>query len=298
MVSPLQTNDNKVVTALADFVPRCDIHPELLLKLQGRLQTTLDIEKLLSIFFEEIQASVQVDGIQYARPQSADLFNLGKKSKHEIHYTLQTQKDEMGELVFYRNTRFREQELANLEGLLTALVYPLRNSLHYLEALEASFKDTLTGAHNRAAMQQIITREMELSKRHKRSLAILMLDIDHFKSINDNYGHCMGDKVIKDVVESITLSTRQTDICFRYGGEEFLVMLNNTHLKDVLKISERIRQHIAQKRFVFEQQSFRITASIGFTHLQPSDTLESFIHRADKGLYLAKYNGRNQVIGA
>lgn len=298
MVSPLQFNDNKVVTALADFTPQCDVRPELLFKLQGRLQTTLELEKLLEIFFAETQSSVAIDGAQYNRPGAKPAIQVGKRSKHEIHYTLQTQENDLGELVFYRSTRFREQELANLEGLLSVLVYPLRNALHYLEAIEASYKDALTGAHNRAALQQILTREIELSKRHKRSLAILMLDIDHFKSINDQYGHCMGDKVLKEIVDSIALSTRQTDICFRYGGEEFLVMLNNTHVKDAWSISERIRQNIAQKRFVFEQQSFYVTASIGFTHLQPSDDLESFIDRADKALYLAKDNGRNQVIGA
>lgn len=296
MVSPL-SRDNKVVTALADFTPQCDIHPEVLIKLQGRLQTTLDLEELLQIFFDGIQESVRLDGLHYVRPNSSSFIEIGTAARHNVRYNLQTQKEDIGELVFQRSTRFREQELANIEGLLSTLVFPLRNALQYLDAIEASYKDALTGAYNRAFLDQTLEREMEICRRQQGSLALLMLDLDHFKSINDNYGHCVGDTVIKEVVNCINQSIRQTDICFRYGGEEFLVMLNNASIKDVYHISERIRQSINNERFMYEKEPFKVTASIGFTQMQAFDNQESLIERADQALYQAKNNGRNQVLG-
>lgn len=298
MVSPVQFSDNKVVTALADFTPQCDLQPEVLIQLQGRLQTTLDIEALLNIFFDHIQQAVRVEGLSYLRPEKPQQINLGLKARHKVCYSLQTQLDTIGELVFLRNSRFREQELANIEGLISTLVYPLRNALHYQQAIEASYKDPLTGAYNRAFLEQTLEREMKISQRQHTSLAILMLDIDHFKTINDRYGHYMGDTAIKEVVNCIQDSIRETDICFRYGGEEFLILLNDSHLKDTFKISERIRSCIEAKRFVYEQNSFKVTASIGFTHMQPHDSQQCLIERADKALYQAKLNGRNQIIGS
>lgn len=297
MVTPLQSKDHKVVTALADFTPKCDVHPDVLIKLQGRLQTTLDFTQLLTIFFEGIQQSVRVEGLQYVRPNSSNSIEIGTLARHKIRYSLQTQQEDMGELVFFRDSRFREQELANLEGLISSLVYPLRNALHYQQAIEASYKDPMTGAYNRATLEQTLEREIEISRRQQSSLALLMLDIDYFKEINDRYGHLMGDTVIKDVMNCINQSIRQTDICFRYGGEEFLILLNNTNIKDAFKISERIRNSVAAKRFICEQESFKVTVSIGYTQLHPIDNQQSFIKRADQALYQAKDNGRNQVLG-
>ena len=262
-----------------------------------RLQTSLEFEHLLDLFFHEIQQSVLVDGMSYQPPKVNLTISTGKQSRHKIRYQLQTQDDDMGELVFYRSTRFREQELANLEGLLSTLVYPLRNALHYHSALQASFQDPLTGVGNRAALNHTLEREMELAKRHQQSLAVLMLDIDYFKRINDTYGHCMGDKALKEVANSILHCIRQTDVCFRYGGEEFLVLLNNTSIKGAWVISERIRQYVEQLRFVSDGQSFQVSISVGYTNMQPQDTRDSLIHRADTALYQAKNQGRNQVIG-
>lgn len=115
---------------------QCDIRPELLMKLQGKLQTSLDTEQLLAIFFTDIQQAVLLDGISF---ESGDgLFNaaVGKNERHKITYVLQTNEEFIGRLTFQRAIRFREQELANLEGLLSTLVYPFRNAALYRQALE------------------------------------------------------------------------------------------------------------------------------------------------------------------
>ena len=302
MVTRLQSSDraalteDKQVTSFSDLMPKPDIKPELLLKLSSRLQTTLELELLLDIFFNEIKHAVLVDSMCYSNSNQNLLNSYGKVGIHSCTYRLTTHKDYMGELTFSRSTRFREHELANIEGLISTLVYPLRNAVHYTEALAAAFRDPLTGAGNRIALDKTLSREVELAKRHSQPLSVLMLDIDHFKNVNDTYGHAMGDEVLKQVVKSITACIRQTDMCFRYGGEEFLIMLASADSEGAHRIAERIRYSIEAAVFTHKKGSLSITSSIGSATLFASDTMRSICERADSALYKAKNSGRNQVI--
>lgn len=302
MVSSLHLDEqaaprsNRTITPIGDAFPKPDIRPELLLKLQSRLQTTLEVEQLLNIFLEEARYSVQVDGISYSYQPNNIAQSIGLHTRHNIRYQLQNQQDDLGELVFYRATRFRERELANIEGLLTTLVFPLRNALQYQKAKLAASIDPLTGAGNRFALEQTLAREVDLAKRHQLDLSILMLDIDFFKVVNDSYGHCTGDKVLKEMAKTIMQCIRQSDICFRYGGEEFLILLSSTNNTDAQLIAERIRQSISELRFVTERGNLQITASIGCASLQAEEGYMELIERADSFLYQAKHAGRNQVV--
>lgn len=301
MVSPLHSNgraelDDKVVTSFGDLAARPDLRPELLLRLSGKLQTTLDLSQLLEIFFNGIQQAVLVDGLSYSHSGLNLLATQGRTSVHSASYRLQSQDDYIGDISFHRSTRFREHELANLEGLMTTLVYPVRNALRYHEALAAAFRDPLTGAGNRVALDNTLTREIELSKRHNQQLSILMLDLDHFKMVNDEFGHSMGDRVLKEAALCLSSCIRQTDMCFRYGGEEFLIMLSNAEHAGALRIAERIRQSISAMTFQHEKGPLQITTSIGVATMTLDDNRETLLHRADMALYQAKHNGRNQVV--
>jgi diguanylate cyclase (GGDEF)-like protein len=302
MVTRLQSSnraalsEDKQITPFADLMPKPDIKPELLLKLSSRLQTTLELQPLLDIFFNEMKHAVLVDSMCYSNSNQNLLCSYGKEGIHTCTYRLTTHKDYMGELTFSRSTRFREHELANIEGLISTLVYPLRNAVRYTEALAAAFRDPLTGAGNRIALDKTLEREVELAKRHNQPLSVLMLDIDHFKNVNDTFGHAMGDEVLKRVVKSITASIRQTDMCFRYGGEEFLIMLANADTKGAHRIAERIRSSIEESIFTHAKGSLSITSSIGSATLYPQDTMHSICERADNALYKAKNSGRNRVI--
>ena len=198
MVNPLHSNgqaelrDDKIVTSFGELAPRPDLNPELLLRLTGKLQTTLDIEQLLEIFFNEIQDALLVAGLPFQHDSQDLRLKQGKQSQHSVSYRLQTQGDYMGELSFHRSTRFREHELANIEGLLTTLVYPVRNALRYHAAIAAAFKDPLTGAGNRAALDRTLQREIELAKRHQQPVPFLILDPDRVKPINHNHAHPPG----------------------------------------------------------------------------------------------------------
>ncbi len=300
MVSPMngraELRDDKVITPFGDLAPRPDIRPEVLLRLSGKLQTTLELSQLLEIFLEEIQQAVLIDGLSFHHEPSNTSIAVGRNSLHTANYRLQTQQDYMGDIAFHRSTRFREHELANIEGLMTALVYPMRNALRYHEALAAAFRDPLTGAGNRVALDKTLNREIELAKRHDQALSILMLDLDHFKRVNDEFGHSMGDKVLKEAVNAMAGCIRKTDMCFRYGGEEFLIMLSSADQAGALRIAERVRMGIGQMLFSNSKGSLQVTTSVGCATLQMSDSLEDIVSRADAALYVAKDQGRNRVI--
>jgi len=223
-------------------------------------------------------------------------FCTGEKARHSCGYRLITQQDNLGEICFYNNKRFSEQVLEMIEIVLGVLVSPLRNTLNYRDALTASLTDPLTGAGNRIAMNDTLKREIELAKRHNEDLALLMIDLDNFKAVNDKHGHIVGDLVLKKVVDALKLVNRQTDLSFRYGGEEFVVLLNKTDLDGAKVIGDRIRKSVEALRINLTQDSLQVTISIGASAQLANDNMESLLQRADTALYQAKNEGKNRVV--
>lgn len=152
--------------------------------------------------------------------------------------------------------------------------------------------DKLTQAYNRAKFDEIIEREMERSKRHSRPLSLLMFDIDHFKDVNDTYGHVVGDYVLKTIAELVRKNMRKIDYFVRWGGEEFIIIASETGLETARKTAERLRKIIGNYSF---DKAGGVTVSFGITQLKKDDTADTFIKRADDSLYKAKANGRNRV---
>lgn len=297
-VSSFSASQNDKLTPYSELAAKPQIKHDILVRLSTFLQTSLDYQALLTIFRREIEAVVLIDGLHFENAENKIDFCIGHQGPHSSSYQLKAQSEKLGDITFYRNTRFREHELANLEALMGTLVYPLRNAMRYREALDQAFKDPLTGAGNRIALDDNLSREMELAKRHKYDLSLLMLDLDHFKAINDRYGHLVGDDVLKVVVKTIQKCIRQTDICFRYGGEEFVVLLNNANIGNARLIAERIRMDIAELCIETEQGLLQATVSSGLALLDENDSLNDLLKRADEALYKAKNTGRNKVIVA
>ncbi len=152
--------------------------------------------------------------------------------------------------------------------------------------------DPLTRVFNRRKILHELEKEYERSKRFKQPLSILMIDIDHFKRVNDTYGHLVGDLVLQKVAKVIKNSIRKIDLVGRYGGEEFLVILPGTPLQGAVRVAERIRKKIEEENFPIVGH---ITVSVGAAELREYDDIESLIHRADEKLYEAKKSGRNRV---
>lgn len=154
--------------------------------------------------------------------------------------------------------------------------------------------DALTGIYNREQIVNILTQALEdLPNDH--ALCLIMADLDHFKKVNDNHGHLVGDAVLKWIANRLRRSMRAFDDIGRYGGEEFLIVLQNTDLDEGMEIASRLGQVVSGAPFHGDDIKIKMTMSMGLTQYRPGDTLRSFIERADAALYQAKHTGRNRV---
>ncbi|TDY04204.1 sensor domain-containing diguanylate cyclase [Thiohalophilus thiocyanatoxydans] len=152
--------------------------------------------------------------------------------------------------------------------------------------------DSLTGLANRREFTRVASLEVQRSKRHGNPLSLIMYDLDHFKRINDSFGHSVGDDILRAVSEIARVTVRKTDLVGRWGGEEFMVLLPQTPLEDAALLAERFQKALDDHDF---PSVGHVTASFGVTGLRPEDALDSLVLRVDKALYRAKKNGRNRV---
>ncbi|MDR5906711.1 diguanylate cyclase [Franzmannia qiaohouensis] len=165
---------------------------------------------------------------------------------------------------------------------------------HEAHLRELSDTDELTGLANRRKLMCRLDEEISSARRHGSPLSLMLIDLDHFKGINDTWGHLQGDQVLEDLARLCELQLREEDIPARLGGEEFAVILPLTPLSHCLPLAERLREAIALHDFGFG--AGRVTASIGIAEYRLGEPREAFIERADRRLYRAKHQGRNQVL--
>lgn len=183
-----------------------------------------------------------------------------------------------------------EVKLAKVESE----VFKLKDSLEH--ARDEASVDPLTGVANRRAYDERIAVEMERWKRRKEPLVVAILDVDHFKQVNDNYGHPVGDKVLKTISQLLNKKIRESDFFGRIGGEEFAIIFSDSSLDNALVRLDKIRQSVGNCKFGSKGQRVVITMSAGCAEVKPSDSSESIYERADEALLAAKKNGRNQSL--
>jgi diguanylate cyclase len=199
----------------------------------------------------------------------------------------------------YQSTEQAQQHLAQqLETLgakIKAMEVEAEKNRTTLEIQrKKALQDTLTELPNREAYNERAQVEVQRWQRYGRSLSVAVFDIDHFKRINDTFGHQAGDRVIKVIGRSIAKRLREVDFFCRYGGEEFVALMPETDSQTALGVLEKIREAIANAAFNYKEQPLAITVSIGVTEFKTNDTLESAFERADHALYAAKSAGRNR----
>ncbi|MBI2060906.1 MAG: diguanylate cyclase [Nitrospirae bacterium] len=192
---------------------------------------------------------------------------------------------------------FDPMDQLNVSRMSDQLALVVNNILMHERAQELSRRDSLTGLLNHATFQLEMDALFNTAARYNRDLSVVMVDLDHFKLINDKYGHLFGDKVLVSVGWNIRQLCRQADISGRYGGEEFILVLPETDLEGAVKMAERLREGIKGTRFLREGLPVEVRASAGVSSIasgRPRDKAE-LIQQADQALYLAKRNGRDRV---
>ncbi|GGX38910.1 sensor domain-containing diguanylate cyclase [Saccharospirillum salsuginis] len=155
--------------------------------------------------------------------------------------------------------------------------------------------DPLTETANRRAFMEELSDEIQRSRRYRHPLTLLALDVDHFKSVNDRFGHVMGDTVLRMLADTVRSQLRDTDFFARMGGEEFTVLLPETELKTGARLAERLRQSIEAVRMASDDAEFQISTSVGVAELADAEEPDGLLNRADRALYAAKASGRNRV---
>ncbi|MGG7648754.1 diguanylate cyclase [Pseudomonas sp. ES4] len=242
----------------------------------------------------DTQIREQVDGLQSSMQEAADLDDL----KHVLENHLEGLLGTMDQHQKQRDER--EQEVAaRLHSLAERVAHMEQEALGYREHLEEQRQkaliDPLTGLPNRAAWSERLDHEINLWQQHGNTLLLAMLDLDHFKRINDNYGHLAGDKVLKIIANVLRKRLRGTDFIARFGGEEFVLLMPDTGPTAGAKLLEKLRASIEACPFHFKGEPVTITISMGLTAFKPGEHSDLVLKRADQALYRAKHAGRNQV---
>jgi len=270
-------------------------HEQLQRRFALQLQSSLEADRILSMFFDNLQPLIPLNALTYKHLGTDLRLEFGERARHSASYRMTYEGEQLGEIGFQRDRRFSEDELAQLESLLASLLYPLRNALLYRSASLSALRDPLTGAGNRIALDQSLAREIEIARRQQQPLSVLMLDIDHFKTINDTHGHATGDEVLRAVSHTIKDRLRNIDQVFRFGGEEFLIVMTNTGRESAALVGERLRNAALQLTYPVQGSPVELTVSLGCSTLLPGESPDSLVRRADTALYAAKRQGRNRL---
>jgi len=272
-----------------------DVQQQIMLDISMRLQQSLDVEWVIQSFMETMHSFLLFDGYSFEKDEPGLQIQMGRQQGHKMSYGLTIEDTQLGELVVYRGRKFSEPELTFFENILCALIYPLRNAIQFNQATLLAHKDALTGVNNRSTFDNVMNREINLALRQKHDFSMLVIDIDFFKKVNDTYGHSAGDAVLKEVADTIQHNLRTSDLVFRYGGEEFVTILNDADCDTAYVTANRILESIRDVKVDYQGQTLSVSVSIGLACLEKGDTATSIFNRADTALYEAKNSGRDQI---
>jgi len=272
-----------------------ELEQQARLDLAMSLQMSLDLDWIINKFMEHIHSYFLFDGFAYTHSESNTQIKIARQKGHSSSYNLSLEEFGLGKLELFRGRKFTESELMLLENLLGILVYPLRNAIQYNQAVLLAHSDALTGVKNRSTFDDSLVREINLAQRYGQDFTMLVIDIDFFKKINDTYGHKVGDDALKVIAKTIQNSIRTTDMLFRYGGEEFVVLLGSTDCEKSYCIADRILESVRGINMQVKGQVLDLSVSIGMACLNIQDNGESLFNRADAAMYSAKNDGRDQI---
>jgi len=260
------------------------------------LQSSLDINILIQLFDNELRKISSHSYLNYKNSIEKINISLGELIEEKLTFDLKVDNNSLGKLVISRNSEFSKWEIDKINDLVSVLIQPINNALIYRQAITNASTDPITELNNRMLFNKIIEQEIEFAQRYKQKLLLMMLDLDNFKKINDSYGHTTGDLLLHNIGKILIKLMRRSDLVFRYGGDEFCIILRNTSLDGASTLADRIRKDISEQNFNCNNIEIKTSISIGLVKLHEDDNSIKFIERADNLLYEAKKLGRNNVI--
>ncbi len=262
------------------------------ISLVEQLQTTLDIEQQLTIFLEALSNSFKISAIDLETYHGR--FTTGKAAKgcETLALPIRIHDQLMGRVLYHSQKPITDILLSSLSNFQKRLVFPLRNALAFWQLQQLALKDSLTGIGNRTSYNEAISRAISHSKRYNTPFSLLVMDLDNFKQVNDNFGHQTGDELLVQFVNLANKCLRNTDQFFRFGGDEFAIILEHDKKSSASIVSNRLLSTVKDSDIV---KKFHVSVSIGAAISATEDLESTIFAKADKALYQAKQAGKNCV---
>ncbi|NQZ08176.1 MAG: GGDEF domain-containing protein [Algicola sp.] len=255
-----------------------------------QLQTTLEIDQLLEIFSMEAAKTVRFCGLTLNFANETVAVRGSIPGRHRICFNITAGGNTLAQLSYSLTEGLTKNAIRQLEKLHQQFGYPLRNALSFHKVKRLALKDALTGLSNRGHFDDSLVQAITHAKRKRSTFAMIMLDLDNFKQVNDAFGHQAGDEVIKEFASILNRSIRGDDSAFRLGGDEFTIIASDQEDCEANVICTRIQHNVATNPIMIK---YTVSTSIGYTFFQQNDSVASLYTRTDNALYAAKDFGRN-----
>lgn len=263
-------------------------------------KTILEMSVLLTIEEEEdllkaCQSPTTPNGFNQSLDRLTRLFEQELEIKHPEMLALEIRDNLVGLLVFEKTPALLQQEILIIFSRQAALT--IENAKLFAKVEEMALRDTLTGLYNRRYFNQILDYELNRAKRYHQPLSLVFIDLDHFKDINDTYGHSVGDQFLKQISQKLFSLFRTTDLVARYAGDEFVAVLPATTPEGAMILAKRIQETLGDYQIMVRGRTLQVSVSIGVDTYENAEGIGgvTLIDRADKAMYEAKSNGRNCV---
>lgn len=286
-----KASSNPDLTMDASWQPLTDSQD---ISLISQLQTTLDVQQQLDIFAMHASRVIPLTALQLQTAQGTLQAAGSVTGSYEYQTELVLEQQLLGQLKYqslYNFSALMRQQLLLLES---EWLYALRNALLVNRLQQMALKDPLTTLGNRRFFDDSFVKAVQLAKRHQQPFALLLLDLDNFKQVNDLSGHSTGDQVLVAVADCMRESLRATDSLFRFGGDEFAVLLQDQDAEHAELIANRLQQHIHQHPLL---KLHKVGSSIGLAWLSGEQQARDLFHLADEALYQAKTSGKGKIAG-
>ncbi|EWH11930.1 hypothetical protein DS2_02063 [Catenovulum agarivorans DS-2] len=260
--------------------------------LSERLHASLDLQRIVQVFADEVAKYVQICGVRIQTEAVTVQTERFVEGIFEHITELHINQKSVAILTYASYREFEHQDLKLLQGLQHKLTMPVFNGLQYYLLQQQTVKDHLTQLGNRAGFDEQFDLAIARTHRDGQPLTLLVIDLDNFKRANDSFGHDMGDEVLKTFAKILRRCIRRSDLAFRFGGDEFAVLLNNAEEDIAMRVAARVQALVSQNALMHQCQ---VSASIGSATWQLDETSKQLFRRADNALYHAKDCGKNQL---